>query len=85
MCDQADGVGPARVPVIIKAVADLGQDLPGRHNIEIAEIQLGIKVKILIGDIATADNGHLAIGDQQLVVHAMVGAFKIIQVAEIAQ
>lgn len=74
---RLQGDHPGIVPVLIETAGD------GRHHgthsqdIEIAEIELAVQVVVLIGDVAAAEDGHAAVDDEGLVVHAPIEARKV--------
>ena len=84
-CHQIlDGDTPGIIPVQVKYRAELGQERPAYHQFEIAENVTGLVAKIFTRLVASADNRHAAIHHQQLVVHAVVYAGKVIEVFQFA-
>src|SRR5690606_22646526 len=72
------------IPVIIEAAHYLPGDPAHAENIDILKVH-GAEREILITDIAAAGNEHLAIHHHQLVVHAVVDAPELADLAEVLQ
>ena len=67
-----DGDDGAAVPEAVEDVARLPHGGPHQQQVGILEIDLFGSIKIFIADIAPADEGHPAVDDPGLVVHAPV-------------
>ena len=52
---------------------------PRRHHVEIDEIVVRIAREILIPDVAAAGDGERIVGDEQLVVHAVIDAPNVVR------
>ncbi len=78
-----DRLAERAVPVLIEAVTQLLGHRPHTEHVDVGEIQIGLRVEILVAQIASADDGHGAIGQPQLVMHASMLLGQIEQPAQI--
>ena len=73
------------VPVQVEGVRDLSYHRPDRDHVEIAEIEVCLRLEVFVADIAPTDDRGLVVGSEGLVVHAPVDAFEIHQHSERAR
>lgn len=73
--------GPAR-PVAVETARYRVYDRPLGQNVEVDEQSLLPRSEIFVADIAAADDGHLAVGGETLVVHPPVQSQEIGEIAE---
>ena len=74
---RGDRVGVLAVPKGIERRGQLRHDGAGRHHVQIDEIIVLIAREVLIADIAAAGDGQRVVGDEQLVVHAVIDAANV--------
>ena len=60
------------VPVLIETVAELFSDRSDTQQVDVGEVELGLRVEVLVTQVAPADDGGAAVRQPQLVVHATV-------------
>ena len=70
--DRMNGVDRVAVPVTIKRALQRPEHEADREGIDVDEVLCRTAQVIFIRHIAPADHRHRAVGDEQLVVHAMV-------------
>src|SRR5690606_17314775 len=69
------------VPVLVEAVPELFGHRPDAEQVDVGEVQVGFGVEVLVAQVATADDGHAVVHQEQLVVHAPVLARQVEQPA----
>ncbi len=79
-----DGLAERAVPVLVEAVAKLLGHRSYAEHIDIGEVQVRLGIEVFIAQVAPADDGHTAVGQPQLVVHAPVLARQVHQAPEAA-
>ena len=57
-------------------------DRPGAEQVDVGEIQLRLGVEVFVAEVAATDDGHAAVGQPELVVHAPVLPGQVQQAAE---
>src|SRR5204863_21693 len=68
---------PSAVPVRVESGRQLLHDGPGRDDVHVAEVELRIHAEVRIGDVAATHDGDLVVGDEELVVHAVIQAAEL--------
>ena len=63
--ERSHRIGEIAVPIEIKLTPDLGRRWPHGEDIQIAEIDLVVGVKVFVTDIATADDRHEVVDGEQ--------------------
>ena len=76
------GDGRAARPVALEVTADFFDHRPDGDDVQVDERYILAGSEVLIADIATADDGGLAIGRERLVVHAAIRAREVDDIVE---
>ena len=71
---DAIGIGVLAVPEGVERGRQLGHDGTRADHVEVDEIAVLVEREVLIADVASAGDGEAVVGDEQLVMHAMVDA-----------
>ena len=69
---RADRIGPLAVPVAVEASLRVRCHRADRQEVEVAVADLLPQAEVVVDEVASADDRHLAVRDEQLVVHAAV-------------
>ena len=64
--------GEAAVPELIKGRGKLHGDRTCGENVVVSELGVGVHLKVLIANIAAANERHGIVHDQQLIVHPVI-------------
>ncbi len=71
--------GDVAVPVTVEGVQGFRDDRAPGIQVQVTEVGVRVHAKVMVGDVAPADDGVLAVGDPGLVVHPVVQAGGVIQ------
>ena len=75
--DGVNRVNRIGVPVAVEQLLRWPDDEADGEGVNIDEVLAGAAQKILVGHVAPANHSHGAVGNEQLVVHAVVNPFPV--------
>ncbi len=82
---RCDRVGRRGIPELVEGTGNLADDRADRQDVQVAEGHLAGCLEVLVADVASAQDRHLIVGDECLVVHAAIDTGKIAEHAEPAE
>ena len=77
LADRFDREDDFAVPVAVEDLRHVLHDGAHHEGVHVDEVRLGAAQEVLVGDVAAADHRHHAVGDEHLVVHAVVEAAEV--------
>ncbi len=77
--DAGDRIAVLAVPVGIEGVGQVRNDRARSQHVEVDEVGRGAGHEVLVADVAPAAHRQRVVGDEQLVVHAVVDAAELVQ------
>jgi hypothetical protein len=84
LADQLDRVDDLAVPVAVEDRRQLLHRRAHHERVHVDEVRRLRAQEVLVGDVAPADHRHHPVGDEQLVVHAVVEAAEVEQRRDVA-
>ena len=69
---RADRPRVAAVPVLVERPGNFRHDRSDRHDVDVGEREVRIRLEVLVPDVAAADDGHLIVDGEALAVHAVI-------------
>ena len=72
LADRLDRVDDLAVPVAVEDLRHRADDGAHHERVHVDEVRVGGAQEVLVGDVAAARHRHHAVGDEELVVHAVV-------------
>ena len=77
--DRVDRPGELAVPVGVERVRQAQHRISGREHVEVEEVAVFRAQEVLVADVAAAEDGEHVVGDEHLVVHAVVDATQLVE------